>query len=148
MSRFLSTALTILTSLTAIAAILAADPQGAADAAQGAASHNPALDAQTYHIAARIAYKESLIRELIAGRTTLARVSDEFLRLNEEEPTTMNVLRTSYPGSGDEERSAHNVLEYVHHLRLPAGEEDPLFTRLDREFADRFGHPPCGPVTP
>src|SRR5207302_800885 len=134
------------TALAAVAAILTADPDQSA-AAGNVVSSDPEvarLNARTYHLASRIAYKDSLIRELVAGRATLAQVSDEFLRLNQEEPAAMFVLRSRYPGSGDEERSANNVIGFVHHLRLPADEEARALDRLGREFADRFGRAPVG----
>lgn len=138
----------LLTVIAAVAAILAADPDEAATTAAtnqivANDSHAAKLNARTYELAARIAYKDSLVRELIAGRATLAQVSDEFLRLNEEEPVALKVVRDRYPGSGDEEKSANNVIGYVRQLRLPADEEARLFDRLGREFAGRFGHPPA-----
>lgn len=147
MTRLPVPLLTVLTALAAVAAILTADPDFAVEAAATrpvpTEAAVAALNNRTYEIAARISYKESLVRELVAGRATLAQVSDEFLRLNEEEPAMMLVLRGSYAGSGDEERSANNVLGYLRQLRLPADEEARLFDRLGREFADRFGHPPA-----
>lgn len=139
--------LTLITSLAAVAAILAADPEptAATTTINHVQTNDPdaaRLNARTYELAARIAYKNSLVAELVAGRATLAQVSDEFLRLNEEEPAELLVVRERYPGSGDEEKSANNVLGYVRMLRLPADEEARLFDRLDREFADRFGHRP------
>jgi hypothetical protein len=140
--------LTAFTALAAVAAILTADPDQAAPAAARnvVSSDDPNVDKlnlRTYHFAARIAYKDSLIRELVAGRATLAQVSDEFLRLNEEEPASLEVLRRCYPGPGDEERSAHNVLGYVLRFQLPADEAARVLDRLGREFAERFGHPPA-----
>jgi hypothetical protein len=147
MSRFPVSLLTAITALAAVAAILTADPKEAATAAANPGAANDPnvarLNTRTYEFAIRIAYKDSLIRELVAGRTTLARVSDEFLRLNEEEPVELRVVRERCPGSGDEEKSAHNVLGFVLQLRLPADEEARVLDRLGREFADRFGHPPA-----
>jgi hypothetical protein len=144
--------LSVITAVAAAAAILTADPgdAGSADATIAATNRILAsdpemarLNVRTYELGARIAYKDLLVQELVAGRATLAQVSDEFLRLNEEEPAELHVLRHRYPGSGDEEKSANNVLHFVHLVGLPAAEEGRVRARLDREFADRFGHPPA-----
>ena len=148
MSRVPVSLLTAITALAAVAAILAADP---AETATTAATNQilandpeaARLNARTYELAARIAYKNSLVHELAAGRATLAQVSDEFLRLNEEEPVELMVVRNRYPGSGDEERSANNVIGFVLQLRLPVDEEARVLDRLGREFVGRFGHPPA-----
>lgn len=147
MSRIPVSVLTVLTAVAAAAAILAAPEEAVPTAAVNQIAANDPnvarLDARTYELSSRIAYKDSLIRELVAGRATLAQVSDEFLRLNEGEPAAMFVLRTRYPGSGDEERSACNVISFVLLLRLPADRQARVLDRLGREFADRFGHPPA-----
>ena len=145
MSRCSVSVLTTFAVSACVAAILTADPErAAATAAVAPTPTDTALDARGYHIAARIACKNALVDELIAGRATLAQVSDEFLRMNEEEPAILLILRHRYPGSGDEERSAHNVIGYVRVRYLPAAAEARVLDRLGREFADRFGHPPDG----
>lgn len=145
MSRISVSLLSVVTVFGSVVAILAADPEPALPTAASTSAEDPsmaAMNLRTYEVRSRIAYKESLIGELIAGRATLAQVSDEFLRLNEDEPAAMVVLRARYPGSGDEERSANNVISFVLQRRLAAAEEARVLERLAREFADRFGHQP------
>ena len=92
----------------------------------------------------RMDYKEDLIRQLIAGRLTLQQVSEEFLRVNRqmEMPEVMNQIRLRYAGSGDEEKIARNVLEFVETRWQPGADVGEVRERLHREFADRFGHRP------
>jgi len=71
------------------------------------------LDVVNTEIQRRIAIKEALVADLIAGRTTLAAVTDEFLVLNQGRPEYMLIIRASYPGETDEEKTAHNVIGYV-----------------------------------
>jgi hypothetical protein len=92
----------------------------------------------------RIEYKTHLIDRLVAGDATLAEVTDEFLRLNRGTPA-MGVIRLYCPGSGDEERTARNVVGFVECRELPADRRAEVMARLGREFAGRFGRPLAGP---
>jgi hypothetical protein len=143
-SRFVSV-VTTLTVALCVAAILTVEPKPpTASAAAVRVSVDPALDARGQELAARIAYKEALIDTLIDGRATLAQVSDEFLRINEDNRAIMFTIRHRYPdASGDEERSANNVISFVRVRTLPAEEKARVLGRLGREFEDRFGNPPA-----
>lgn len=83
----------------------------------------------------RIAIKESLITELIAGRATLAQVAARFLELNEEEPGYLLVLRSAVPGDSDLERSARNVIDYAAHRVADPARLADLRHRLEAELA-------------
>ena len=61
----------------------------------------------------RIAAKEAVIAELIAGRATLAEATSEFLSLNADRPEHLQMMRSAYPNRTDEERAALNVIDYV-----------------------------------
>ena len=61
----------------------------------------------------RIAIKNELIAELIAGRTTFPEVTQKFLVMNQSHPEYMTSIRAAYPGDTDEEKTAQNVLGYV-----------------------------------
>jgi hypothetical protein len=61
----------------------------------------------------RIAIKNDLIAELIAGRTTLPEVTQKFLVMNQSHSEYMTSIRATYPGDTDEEKTAQNVLGYI-----------------------------------
>jgi hypothetical protein len=96
------------------------------------------LEARLQAVKLRTEYKSVLIDRLVAGEATLAEVTDEFLRLNRDTPA-LGVIRLYLPGSSDEEKTAHNVVEYVKCRKLPADRRAEVMARLGREFADRFG---------
>ncbi len=136
-------------AFAAVAAALFAEPMPRAatrdpvattgDAEVDAAS--AALDARREELLARIAYKEDLVNRLVAGQTTLDEVTAEFLRLNRGGPV-LDLIRTQYPGSSDEEKTARNVLEYVRQRRLPADQNARVMARLRQEFERRYGDRP------
>jgi hypothetical protein len=136
-------------ALAAVVAALFAEPMPRAatrdpaaatgDAETDAAS--AALDARRIEVLARIAYKEDLINRLVAGQTTLDEVTAEFMKLNRGGPV-LDSIRTQYPGSSDEEKTAHNVLEYVRQRRLPADQNARVMARLRQEFERRYGGRP------
>src|SRR4051794_35541323 len=59
---------------------------------------NPALKERLARNDAAVKYKDYLVRELVAGRMTLAAVADEFLRVNAEDPAVLETVLRSYPG--------------------------------------------------
>jgi hypothetical protein len=99
-----------------------------------ASEHAKVLAARDEVIQCNILAKEHLIRELIAGRSTLADTSAAFLTLTRCSPETMDIVRVNYPGSTDEERFARNVMHFVR-CRLPGGSENQqVCTRLEAEL--------------
>lgn len=98
------------------------------------------LQARQDAVCARIAYKDELIDRLIAGEATLAEVAGEFLFLNQD-TQTLDKVRSMYPGSDDEEKSARNVLDYVRCRNLPTKTNARLIERLQREFERAYGRP-------
>lgn len=143
MPRITFQSVTVVAAIVGGVAILAGDPLGSS-ASGGTATPDAAtvaaLNERTHQIATRIAYKDSLMRELIAGRTTLTDVAAEFLRLNQDEAVNMSVLRQQFPCGNDEERSACNVIQYLYQRGLPAAEEARVLGRLEDEFARNYGH--------
>lgn len=71
------------------------------------------LDAESGEVLRRMAVKEALVAELVAGRATLADVTDEFLVLNALRPRCMDSVRSGFPGETDAEKTAHNVIGYA-----------------------------------
>jgi hypothetical protein len=97
------------------------------------------MDTQQHELAQRMMYKEVMITDLLAGKCTLAEVSDEFLRMNRELPSALTVIRSKYPAKSDEELSALNVLDYVNE-RLTREKHDPAcVVELHKQYFARFG---------
>lgn len=71
------------------------------------------LEETDQEVRRRIEIKESLVRQLIAGQTTLAEVTNLFLVMNQSRPGYMAVIRVTYAGSTDEEKTARNVIGYA-----------------------------------
>ena len=92
------------------------------------------LTAAQAEISQRIGLKEAVVGELVAGRTTLADATAEFLALNESHPEYVAMIRDSYPGSTDEERTARNVIGYAVMRADNPVEYDRLSRRLDAEL--------------
>jgi hypothetical protein len=96
------------------------------------------LTAEDAEIHERMALKEQLVAELIAGHTTLPEVTSQFTAINAARPEYMAVIRVNYPGGTDEEKVAHNVIEYAL-PRLPDdAKRDRVLARLNREFHGMF----------
>ncbi len=91
------------------------------------------LDAEGDEVRRRIAVKESIVSELIAGRTTLAEVTAKFIELNATRPGYVDAIRMSYPGATDLEKSARNVISYAL-ARAPDGTHDALSRKLEAEL--------------
>jgi hypothetical protein len=141
--------LTVVSVTLAVGAILAADvrlhdsteedawlgPDAAAIAQERAA-----IAAQQKWVADRIELKGKYVRELIDGRLSLAQVTAEFVRLNEEYPAARDHVRFRYAGSSDEEKTARNVLDHVR-PRVADEQRDAVLARLEREFVALYGCP-------
>src|SRR6478672_7142268 len=65
----------------------------------------PELKARLAQNHAIVKYKDYLVREMVAGRMTLAEVADEFLRVNAEEPKILETVLRTCPGASDREKS-------------------------------------------
>jgi hypothetical protein len=96
--------------------------------------HTRQLDAEDETIQKRIEIKEALIADLIAGRATLAEVTDEFLHLNESREIYMIALRKSYPCTSDEEIIAHNVIAYTTDRTADSTQRATILARLECEL--------------
>lgn len=137
----------------AVVAVLFAEPKNGPVRDTGletpAVSSDPSeREAARYHrerqqmFAQRIDYKESLMNDLIAGKTSLAAVADEFLRMNRDLPITMTLLVVQYPDCSDEEVSARNVMEFVR-MRIDAETGEAVLARLKAEFRTLHGREYC-----
>lgn len=81
----------------------------------------------------RIAVKESLVTDLVAGRATLAEVTEQFYILDASRPAYLAVLRESYPAATDREMIARNVIAYALPRAAPE-ERETLSSRLEADL--------------
>lgn len=88
----------------------------------GAQSRRRELDRQLEATHARREARHRLAGELIEGRLTLAEATDEFMRLNREEPNTAANIHLMFPGADERQSTARQVLIYA---------EDALEERRD-----------------
>lgn len=101
------------------------------------------LDAQSVEVHRRIEVKEASIRNLIAGRITLAEISAQFLTLDADRPAYMAMLRQNHKGSTDLEKMARNIISYS---QPSLSEEHTLFrraavlVRLESELRNLTSH--------
>lgn len=105
---------------------------------EAAAEHNRELEEETTEIKHRMEVKEALIRNLIAGRSTLAEVTNQFLELDQERPGYLTLIRGTYPAATDQESMAQNVVAYTW-PRLgdePTTRRFEVVVRLMSEFRD------------
>jgi hypothetical protein len=143
MNRIPAHWLTIPAAAAVAAALTTTAPEPAdADPAPEQTALSRDLDDRLRTAKLRVEYKEELIGRLVGGRLTLDEVTGEFLRLNREYPQALAVVRLYHRGSGDEEKTARNVLAYVRCRPLPADAKARVLARLEREFESRYGHPP------
>jgi hypothetical protein len=100
------------------------------------------LEFQNAAILDRINMKDRLISDLIAGRRTLAETTSQFCALNQDFPEFLTILRLNYPGATDEERSAWNVMDFVHPrlFHLSAFERFKVLARLNLEMEQISPH--------
>ena len=84
----------------------------------------------------RIAAKEAIIGELIAGRATLADAASQFLSLNAERPDLLEMIRSAYPNRTDEERAALNVIDYVAQRVADPVAREEIVSRLAADLAE------------
>lgn len=135
----------LLGAAVAAAAVLMTYPGGpraayddATDAPAAAATQRPLA---RIHLMERIALKDSMVMELVAGRATLAEITARFQQLNADVPGTRDVLLTRYPGLGEEERAAMNVLDHVAGADLPNDVTAATIRRLAAEYHRVYGEP-------
>ena len=101
------------------------------------------LEDEDAEVLQRLAVKEVLVGDLIAGRTSLMEVTAEFLHLNENRPECLLVIRASCPGDTDVEKTAHNVIDYTLPRVADSDRREELTRRLEAELADMLPPHPC-----
>lgn len=101
---------------------------------------NARLECEDEQVRYRIALKESLIKDLIAERATLADVSGQFATLDATRPAYMDVLRKAYPGGTDQEVVARNVIAYTL-ARVAPGDRATVSSRLEADLRKMLSSP-------
>jgi hypothetical protein len=95
------------------------------------------LEREAVHLSNRIAVKEALIEDLIAGRMTLLAVAEEFAELNSDDANAA-IIRTNYRGENDLERNANNVLSYAEQRVPHPSAKELLMDELNRQYRRIF----------
>jgi hypothetical protein len=98
------------------------------------------LNAEIEECQHRVELKERLIADLRAGRATLQEVTSAFLAVNRSQPSSMFLIRTSYSGATDEEKTARNVVAYaIHRTSESPSEEREVVARLSNQLQEYTG---------
>ena len=97
------------------------------------AEENRRMEAEGEDVRHRIAVKETLVADLIAGRSTLAETTAQFTTMNASRPEYMSVIRDAFPGATDQEKMARNVIAFAV-VRVAPEHRAELARRLDGEL--------------
>ena len=101
-----------------------------------------AIHQQSVIMAERIALKQSLIRDLIAGRLTLVDVTRQFHEMNDGYQPCLDAIRARYPDAPDDERMALNVLDFVALQEAAIADRNAVAARLSGEYHRAYGSRP------
>lgn len=94
------------------------------------------LDAASETVRRRVTLKNQTIGDLIAGRITFAKASDQFLAMNKETPKPPAGVKTVLRASSDEQLSAIQVVEHVRaRAKVDPTVPAEVVTRVEGEFA-------------
>jgi hypothetical protein len=80
---------------------------------QEAEETNEQLSVEATVVGERIAAKETMVVDLVAGRTSLAEVLDRFRELNAGNEELQAQMELRYPNQSEDERLYQNVLDFV-----------------------------------
>jgi hypothetical protein len=99
------------------------------------------MDAENEALTVRIQIKDVLVKELIAGRVSLASVSDQFYTLNSDDPVVIDQLRRHFHIDDDRAVAALNVIAFADtylDTEADAVRKPVIMKRLDDEFDRLF----------
>ncbi len=96
------------------------------------------LNERSAVIAHRIAVKDTIVADLLAGKITLATATDRFLELNAGMPEYMDVIRSTFAGDTDHERTARNVISFAVAAVRP-DDRPAVASRLESQLHDMTG---------
>ncbi len=96
-------------------------------------------DATLVNLSDRIAIKDRLIGDLIAGHATLRETTVRFMDLNRSNEMARDAIECHYSGGSSEEKAARNVIDFaVAALKTaPAPSNTPQ--RIEGQFREMFG---------
>jgi len=95
------------------------------------------LEASDEEVLRRIEVQEMLVRQLIAGRVSLAEVTNQLLMMHQNHPACMAAIRAEFPGNSDEEKFARKVIGCAV-IEVSLSNPDrkaEVLARLESEFA-------------
>jgi hypothetical protein len=146
LSRF---ALTVAVVLGVVAVTYPAGLPAALDDFREYADHATALqdesdrEARLEHrggrLKERIAAKQAVSEDLLAGRLTLNQAAEQFLALNGDDPTPRAYLDRQYGGATLEEKAARWVIDFTV-VAVPPAECDRVRARLEDQFRAHYGY--------
>lgn len=93
----------------------------------------------------RIALKNIVVQNLIAGRVTLASAAEDFDSLNKLEPELV-VQKSIFPGDTDKETAALQVVTYIRSAVKNRENEQKILDRVEGEFEKMFGRTPLNVI--
>jgi hypothetical protein len=91
------------------------------------------LAAEDTEVQRRIAIKDAIVTELLAGRITLADATDQFTAMNTSRPHYMAAIRDTFPGATDREKMARNVISFAT-PRVAGAAQSATASRLEAEL--------------
>jgi hypothetical protein len=90
-------------------------------------------------VSQRIAVKEALTADLVAGRVSFADVLERFQKLNGDHPATLVLLMGAFQVSDAREATARSVIEYVErHPAASAAQRSAALGRIAVEYGRLF----------
>jgi hypothetical protein len=93
------------------------------------------IDQEDEYVMRRVAIREEIIRDLVAGRMTFEQATQRYVELNRTYPTALTNLRRMYAGRTDEERAARQLVTHMRNSgnRAAAVLADEWGRRLDAD---------------
>jgi hypothetical protein len=96
------------------------------------------LTDQSQEVRQRIAVKDAIVADLVAGRISLSEATERFAELNAAHPEYLDAIRAAFAGETDQEKMARNVIAFAV-LRTAPDERDLLTARLEAELHQMTG---------
>ena len=124
--------------VAAVAVLAAPAPQGDLPSDGELAAAARSIAERQKLVNARVAYKEALVGDLVAGHAGLREVAERFLIANAQAPRNLDLLRLYYKDCSDLECCARSAIDFAKAAARPA-ERPALDERLACEYAALAG---------
>jgi hypothetical protein len=108
---------------------------------RAAADRVQELDAEREATARRMALKEAVVAELVAGRVSLAEVTALFAAMDRDRPGYADGLRASFPDCPEREVVLRNTIGYALTRVTDPTERERLAARLEAELREVLARP-------